>query len=240
MDPFPPPTGDAPLLLSVRIQWKTVLIIGGDALAASRAYTSLEADAQVLCKELRWRAQQGQLTVLNWAELSSKSDSDEHIVPANKARADFDIGRDIAALDVYLAGTHSISLVCVTGTLSTFTSSSLSTNDEFLHPTSLEYVELAAYPLTSPTCPRYAIFSLLLHIVSWIRLPERKARCNLLSPPMEKVVVLPARYEEKPLQRFLVKLVVQWYVLVSSDGWHVNKKRSWKRKWHSLGYRRRN
>ena len=141
MDPFPPPTGGAPLLLSFRIQRKTVLIIGGDALAASRAYASLEADAhvtvlvhgglQALCEELRWRAQQGQLTVLDWAELSSKTD--EHIVPANEAQADFDIGRVIAALDAYLAGTHSISLVCVTGTLSTFPSS-ISTNARILAP----------------------------------------------------------------------------------------------------------
>ena len=134
MDPFPSPSSGAPLLLSFRMQRKTVLIIGGDALAASRAYASLEADAdvvvlvhgglQALCEELKWRTEQGQLTVLDWTELSSKTFTDEHIAPATEIHTKFDVERDIVALDAYLADTHSISLVCVTGTLSTLPSTS--------------------------------------------------------------------------------------------------------------------
>ncbi|KAI5998212.1 uroporphyrin-III C-methyltransferase [Pisolithus albus] len=115
MDPFPPFTGGASLLLSFRVEKKTVLIIGGDALAASRAYASLEADAdvvvlvrggsQAVCYELQWRTRQGQVSVLDWGTSSPGIETE------------LDVERDITSLDGYLAKTP-VSLVCVTGTLS--------------------------------------------------------------------------------------------------------------------------
>ena len=118
MDPFPLPTPGASLLLAFKMQSKAVLVVGGDALAANRAYASLEADAivQVLvnggldavCKELRWRAERGQLEVIDWDRLPvSGVDMD---TPG--------LHRDVAALDHYLASTP-LSLVCVTDTTST-------------------------------------------------------------------------------------------------------------------------
>lgn len=116
MDPFPPPTGGASLLLSFRMHTKSVLIVGGDALAASRAYASLEADAVVkilvnggleaVCEELRWRAEHGQLEVIDWNHLVSSGTS---------LQTD---NWDIATLDDYLGNTP-VSLVCVTDTTST-------------------------------------------------------------------------------------------------------------------------
>ncbi|KAI6135998.1 uroporphyrin-III C-methyltransferase [Pisolithus sp. B1] len=131
MDPFPPFTGGASLLLSFRVQKMTVLIIGGDTLAASRAYASLEADAdvvvlvrgglQVVCDELQWRARQGQLSVLDWDELSSDSRADNVCAQEGSSApgidTELDLKRDIISLDEYLARTP-VSLVCVTGTLS--------------------------------------------------------------------------------------------------------------------------
>ncbi len=70
------PTPGASLLLSFRLQSRTTLIIGSGKLAASRALSALEADSTVVvlasggldsaCEELRWRAGQAQLTVLDW------------------------------------------------------------------------------------------------------------------------------------------------------------------------------
>lgn len=121
MDPFPQPTGGASLLLSFRMHSKSVLIVGGDALAASRAYASLEADAVVkilvkgglekVCKELRWRAEHGQLEVIDWDDLSYSASS------STSGEEDVD-DCDIAALNHYLGNTN-ISLVCVTDTSST-------------------------------------------------------------------------------------------------------------------------
>ncbi|KIK29795.1 hypothetical protein PISMIDRAFT_671749 [Pisolithus microcarpus 441] len=108
-----------------------VLIIGGDALAASRAYASLEADAAVvvlvrggspaLCDELQWRARQGQVSVLDWDALSSDSRVDNACAlegtSAPGIETELDLERDITSLDGYLSRTP-VSLVCVTGTLS--------------------------------------------------------------------------------------------------------------------------
>ena len=118
MDPFPPPTGGASLVLSFKMHTKSVLIVGGNALAASRAYAALEADAVVkvfvnggleaVCEELRWRAGQGQLEVIDWDHL-----------PVPESRVDTSkTNRDMAALDHYLAHTP-VSLVCITDTTST-------------------------------------------------------------------------------------------------------------------------
>ncbi|KAG9313830.1 uroporphyrin-III C-methyltransferase [Chiua virens] len=123
MDPFPPPMGGASLMLSFRMPTKSVLIVGGDALAASRAYASLEADAVVkvmvsgglgaVCDELRWRAEHGQLDVLDWDSLPVP---EPH--PNSQAANTLKINRDVVALDHYFANTH-VSLVSVTDTIST-------------------------------------------------------------------------------------------------------------------------
>ncbi|KAH7920951.1 uroporphyrin-III C-methyltransferase [Leucogyrophana mollusca] len=112
---YPSPIGGASLMLSFRLQNKITLIIGSDSLAASRAFAALEADSQViilakggqssLCDELRWRAQQGQITVTDWETPPTTTS------PAGG-------GTDIDALDAYLAQTLGIALVCVTDTVS--------------------------------------------------------------------------------------------------------------------------
>ncbi|KAF8131471.1 uroporphyrin-III C-methyltransferase [Boletus edulis] len=123
MDLFPPPTGGASLMLSFRMHSRSVLIVGGDTLAASRAYASLEADAVVkvfvnggldaVCEELKWRADHGQLEVVDWDCLPvPEPTSDSLDIDTSK------MSRDMVALDHYLAST-SISLVCVTDTTST-------------------------------------------------------------------------------------------------------------------------
>ncbi|KIK94430.1 hypothetical protein PAXRUDRAFT_142872 [Paxillus rubicundulus Ve08.2h10] len=125
MNPFPSPTGGASLLLSFRMHQKTTLIVGGDVLAASRAHAALEADSAVtvlvsgglsaVCEELHWRAEQGQLNVVDWRALP---------VPGHPSPPDHGPGalskmdRDVAALDRYLAETPAVSLVCITDTLS--------------------------------------------------------------------------------------------------------------------------
>lgn len=102
---FADPTPGASLILSFRLDRKTTLIVGGNSLAATRAFSSLEADSQVHvlargtpCDELRWRAEKGQLLL--------------HELPHNHAD-------DASALEKYLASTQ-ISLVCITDTLSSF------------------------------------------------------------------------------------------------------------------------
>lgn len=79
------------------------MIIGSGKLAASRAFSALEADSTVVvlasggpCEELQWRAGQGQLTLLDWA-------------------AEFE--RDSGALSSFLNSYGQISFVCVTDTL---------------------------------------------------------------------------------------------------------------------------
>ncbi|KAF9225193.1 hypothetical protein BS17DRAFT_583496 [Gyrodon lividus] len=143
MDPFPPPTRGASLLLSFRMHKKTMLIVGGDALAASRAYAALEADSAVtvlvhgglaaVCDELQWRAERGQVNVVDWGVLpvaasplpspspspspsTSPSPSDPESTARRGALSDMD--RDISALDRYLTETPDVSLVCITDTLS--------------------------------------------------------------------------------------------------------------------------
>ncbi|KAJ7053924.1 uroporphyrin-III C-methyltransferase [Mycena amicta] len=75
---FPAPQGGGSLLLSFRLQSRTTLIIGSGPLAASRAFAALEADSTVVvlaiggvetaCAELRWRAEQGQVQLVDWEE----------------------------------------------------------------------------------------------------------------------------------------------------------------------------
>ncbi|KAJ7053911.1 uroporphyrin-III C-methyltransferase [Mycena amicta] len=73
---FPAPQGGGSLLLSFRLQSRTTLIIGSGPLAASRAFAALEADSTVVvlanggvetaCAELRWRAEQGQVQLVDY------------------------------------------------------------------------------------------------------------------------------------------------------------------------------
>ena len=109
---YPTPQGGASLILSFRLVNKTVLIIGGSQLAASRVFSALEADASVIvlakgpleqaCDELQWRAQQNQIRFVNWDELPRTSGKDE----------------EADALDGFLNSTPDISLAIVTDTLS--------------------------------------------------------------------------------------------------------------------------
>ncbi|OCH95712.1 uroporphyrin-III C-methyltransferase [Obba rivulosa] len=115
MAAYPQPTGGASLLLSFRLQNKTFLIVGSGALAASRAFSALEANSTVIvvarggldaaCDELRWRAQQGQLSILDLDALPSSSDSSE------------DRDRDAEVLDAFISASGGVSLVCVTDTV---------------------------------------------------------------------------------------------------------------------------
>ncbi|KAJ6479195.1 uroporphyrin-III C-methyltransferase [Mycena vitilis] len=108
---FPKPQGGASLVLSFRLKNRAVLILGSGSLAASRAFSALEADSAVTviskgglasaCEELQWRAQQNQLTVVDWDALPQSSTSEEE-----------------SNLDCYLsAAKYKISFVCVTDTV---------------------------------------------------------------------------------------------------------------------------
>ncbi|KAI0936881.1 hypothetical protein AcV5_004912 [Taiwanofungus camphoratus] len=110
MATFPPPIGGASLLLSFRGK-QTVLIVGSNSLAASRAFSALEADSTVIvianggqkaaCDEIRWRADQGQLNLLDLDSLPSPATGD----------------KDASALSGFLSAVKGIRLVCVTDTV---------------------------------------------------------------------------------------------------------------------------
>lgn len=105
------PIGGASLILSFRLQNKTILIVGSGTLAASRAFAALEADSAVIilakgglhsaCEEIRWRHQQNQLRFVNWDELPGSSGPN----------------RDAETLEAFLKDTPGISLAVVTDTL---------------------------------------------------------------------------------------------------------------------------
>ncbi|KAJ7045153.1 uroporphyrin-III C-methyltransferase [Mycena alexandri] len=109
---FPKPSGGASLVLSFRLRSRATLILGSGSLAASRAFSALEADSTVTvisksglasaCEELQWRARQNQLTVLDWEDLPQSSTSDS--------------GED-GSLDCYLSAAKNISFVCITDTV---------------------------------------------------------------------------------------------------------------------------
>lgn len=116
MATFPTPVGGASLLLSFRLPTKTVLVIGSNPLAASRAFSALEADSSVVviakgglnsaCDELKWRAQQGQLTILDFAS-----------IPGTSEVKSTDGDQDAAALDAYLSSTPNVAFVIITDTV---------------------------------------------------------------------------------------------------------------------------
>src|SRR5258707_14568174 len=73
---FPEPQDGASLLLAFHARPQTtVLILGGDQLAATRAFSALEANYEVVimapgsctsvCEELAWRADHAQLTIVD-------------------------------------------------------------------------------------------------------------------------------------------------------------------------------
>ncbi|KZT73246.1 uroporphyrin-III C-methyltransferase [Daedalea quercina L-15889] len=113
MTKYPTPAGGASLLLSFRLQKHTVIIVGSNTLAASRAFAALEADSSVVvvangglnsaCEELQWRANNGQLEVLELDRL-----------PCSVEGA---VDRDAQALNDYLGSVGHVRLVCVTDTL---------------------------------------------------------------------------------------------------------------------------
>ncbi|KAI9066461.1 uroporphyrin-III C-methyltransferase [Trametes sanguinea] len=116
VEAFPAPVGGASLLLSFRPVKKNVLIIGGNTIAAKRAFAALEADATVLvlvrgglnaaCEELRWRATQGQLELFDLDSLPCSSASS------------VDVFRDAKAVDTFIFTRPApIHLVCITDTV---------------------------------------------------------------------------------------------------------------------------
>lgn len=112
MAAFPTPTGGASLILSFHTAQKVILIVGSGPLAASRAFSALEADANVIvlarggveraCEELKWRAEQKQLVVQDLSAL-----------PGLEANGS---DQDAEALDAYLCTLTDVSLLCVTDT----------------------------------------------------------------------------------------------------------------------------
>lgn len=106
---FPTPSGGASLLLAFR-QPRSVLIVGSNALAATRAFAALEADAKVVvmgqeglasaCEEIQYRASQAQLIFVNVDIQPSNSFAKEGVFLAD-----------------YLDKTRDVSLVCVTDTV---------------------------------------------------------------------------------------------------------------------------
>ncbi|CDO73399.1 hypothetical protein BN946_scf185013.g33 [Trametes cinnabarina] len=113
---FPTPVGGASLLLSFRPVKKNILIIGGNNVAAMRAFAALEADATVLvlvrggldaaCEELRWRAQQGQLQLFDLDALPCSSAGPSDVV------------RDAKAVDTFIyTRSAPVHLVCITDTI---------------------------------------------------------------------------------------------------------------------------
>ncbi|KAG1886878.1 uroporphyrin-III C-methyltransferase [Suillus fuscotomentosus] len=105
---YPAPVGRASLLLTFKGHRNTILIIGGDVLAASRAFAALEAGMQVIilarglvCDELRWRADQQQVNLTDWDMLPSVSTSPLPSAPEE-------------SLSAFLAENPSISLIRIT------------------------------------------------------------------------------------------------------------------------------
>ncbi|KAI0830882.1 uroporphyrin-III C-methyltransferase [Trametes gibbosa] len=118
MDAFPTPVLGASLLLAFKPTQKNVLIVGGNGLAAKRAFAALEAEARVLvlvnggvdaaCEELRWRANKAQIELFNLETLpcASATPSDDW--------------RDAKAIDTFIfTRSAKVHLVCITDTVST-------------------------------------------------------------------------------------------------------------------------
>ena len=118
---YPAPKGGASLILSFRLQNRITLILGSGTLAASRAFSALEADSTVIliakggyaaaCAEIQWRAHHSQLIVLDSDSLPRPSTT--NTCPAEREAHAFGM-----YLDTFQPQFESpISLVCVTDTL---------------------------------------------------------------------------------------------------------------------------
>jgi uroporphyrin-III C-methyltransferase len=118
---FPEPQDGASLLLAFHARPQTaVLILGGDQLAATRAFSAFEANYEVVimtpggrasvCEELAWRADRAQLTVVN-----SESDNLRQGSPTNTPMTSEEC--DAHALGNYLDTHLSVRLVFVTDTM---------------------------------------------------------------------------------------------------------------------------
>lgn len=113
MSTYSSPVGGASFLLSFRLHRQTVVIVGANPLAATRAFAALEADSTVIvlasggldsaCEELKWRRNDGQLQMVDIDHL-----------PCSVGGA---VDRQAQALDDYLGTLGQVRLVCVTDTL---------------------------------------------------------------------------------------------------------------------------
>lgn len=93
---YPAPVPGTSLLLAFRPVQQTVLIIGSNALAATRAYAALGSGARVLifapgglesgCDELKWRAAQGQLDVCEPEQDEEEDAALERVVGSSAPR----------------------------------------------------------------------------------------------------------------------------------------------------------
>lgn len=116
---FPKPKNGASLLLSFRLKSRTVVIVGSSKLAASRAFTCLEADAHVVvlgwgglenaCEEIRWRAEQGEV---EWRSIEREARAWE----TNRSDG-LHMTADEAALESVLLSFPSVLFVCITDTI---------------------------------------------------------------------------------------------------------------------------
>ncbi|KAH9980771.1 tetrapyrrole methylase [Russula compacta] len=121
---FPEAQGGASLLLAFRAQPRAaVLILGGDQLAASRAFSALEANYEVVimvsggrasvCEELAWRGDHTQLTIVDSETSTLPGGASPSTIETPASRDD----RDAHALASHLDAHLSIRLVFVTDTV---------------------------------------------------------------------------------------------------------------------------
>ena len=101
-------------MLAFRLQNNVTLVLGSGPLAASRAFSALDADSKVVilatggldsaCQEVKWRTEQGQVTFVDWDTL-----------PGSSTSSGYD--KLVEALESYLTSTPEVRLVCMTDTL---------------------------------------------------------------------------------------------------------------------------
>lgn len=114
---YPEPTRGASLLLAFRPANRPVLVVGSGTLAASRIFSALEADANVLiaarggirkaCEEVQWRVYHGDA---EWLDAEQAVADDENDMRPEEQQAKFH-----ALLDEY----PQVQFVCITDTLNT-------------------------------------------------------------------------------------------------------------------------
>ncbi|KAF8512856.1 uroporphyrin-III C-methyltransferase [Hysterangium stoloniferum] len=122
---YPKPKKGASLLLSFRLHARTVVIIGSGKLAASRAFTCLEADSRVVvlgrgglgnaCEEVRWRAEAGEI---EWRSVEEEAARWNASIAASLSPV---VDEDEAALLSILSSVSPVSFLCVTDTIITST-----------------------------------------------------------------------------------------------------------------------